>query len=244
MLVNNSSENLPVLYDGNFYNKKWLYWHLSNAHLLIAGTTGSGKTVFGKLVCGRIANHLPHSKLAVLDYKGDDYSFLEGCSRYYLYSAYSQGIEWVYQTLQARIQGDTDRTPIFALMDEFPAFINRLLATDKKAGQAILEKFGEIMFLGRSKQIHVIGVAQRPDAVIFSGGTRDQFSCCVGLGRLSEEGNKMLFGNDRHNIPGEFVPGEGRGFLLQHGDCIRPVIVPRIHKMDKLEKAILHGVTR
>lgn len=240
----NFRESIPVLLDGTRKEKKYLGWKLSNTHALLVGSTGSGKTVLGKLVCGRIANHLPHSKLAVLDYKGDDYSFLEGCSRYYLYSAYSQGIEWVYQTLQARIQGDTDRTPIFALMDEFPAFINRLLATDKKAGQAILEKFGEIMFLGRSKQIHIIAVAQRPDATVFSGGTRDQFTFCLGLGRLSEEGSKMLFGDERHNIPDDFVPGEGRGFLLQQGDCIRPVIVPRITRMQKLEKAILHGVTR
>ena len=63
-----------------------------------------------------------------------------------------------------------------------------------KENAAVLNKLKQIVMLGRQAGYFLILACQRPDAKYLGDGIRDQFNFRVALGRMSELGYSMMFG--------------------------------------------------
>jgi chromosomal replication initiation ATPase DnaA len=73
---------INLMPDENFFLSgiaKYIKWNYQKfPHMVIFGSTGSGKTYLLKILLGRIGLHIPNAELIICDYKSDeDFSFLD-----------------------------------------------------------------------------------------------------------------------------------------------------------------------
>lgn len=207
----------------------------AHPHLLIVGATGSGKTYAEKLLLGKISKYNNNASIYVLDFKAVDFGFLKAA--YYPYLKYADGIRRFYKEFHKRLQGDTDRRPLFCLLEEYGAFIT---SSEKKEADEIRKIISEILFLGRSLRCHIICGLQRADAVYFQSGARDQFSAILALGNISKEQKQMLFSDFKDEMSVDC--GRGQGYFYRDGKGLKRVIVPIVRDMSNLETAIKQAV--
>ncbi len=216
----------------------YLKWEYSrHPHMVIFGSTGSGKTYALKLILGRIAKYIPDAELAICDYKSDnDFSFLDGLDGFYRFDKCMDGLEYAIQQLRSRQNDRQNGYPFFCLIfDEWASFLNNL---DKKQADRAKQNLATLLMLGRSFNIHVIVSQQRLDASYF-GSSRDNFSVVMGMGALSKESVEMMFSEYKDTIVRN--KERGRGSLVL-GNQFRNIIVPTVRDPDKLERTIRSAV--
>ncbi len=112
-------------------------------------------------------------------------------------------------------------SPHFLVFDEYVAFMEMLTSRER---EDVLNKLRQIVMLGRQAGFFLILACQRPDAKYLGDGIRDQFNFRVALGRMSELGYSMMFGETKKefffkNIKGRGYADTGKGvitgFILQ-----------------------------
>lgn len=93
----------------------------------------------------------------------------------------------------------------------------------------VISKLKQIVMLGRQAGFFLILACQRPDAKYLGDGIRDQFNFRVALGRLSELGYGMMFGNDTQK---QFFlkPIKGRGYVDTGTSVISEFYTPKVPK--------------
>jgi DNA segregation ATPase FtsK/SpoIIIE-like protein len=231
------NENLVKLGDDSF-----IMWNLQQAaHILVVGASGSGKTYFCKTLLGRISLYDEEAKIYACDYKGDDdFSFLNGCQRFYRFDECGEGLNAVFDILKARQNGDKERNRIVMYFDEFASYINNI--SDKKQLEEEKKKLASLLMLGRSFCISIIVSLQRADASFFSSGARDNFHINVALGNISTEAKEMLFAMKKDEIKADRQ--RGTGYMTINGVNLTKIIVPEVTNTEKLHDAIVEGVTR
>ena len=82
---------------------------------------------------------------------------------------------------------------LLLFIDEWVGFLNSL---NKKEQDQTIDRMGQIVMLGRSLNVQAILAMQRPDAVFFRNGARDNFNLIVGMGNMSGDGKRMIFPSD------------------------------------------------
>jgi len=198
-----------------------------------------GKTYCVKLLLAKIAKYITDSHLTVCDYKGDnDFSFLSECERFYRFDACLEGLNNFYNKFL-----DTQRTGCahgfhMLVIDEWNALINTL---DKKEAEDAKKKLSNLLMLGRSFNFHIALSQQRLNAEDF-GKSRDQFNVVLLLGNASKEVVGMLFNDYKPCIQNDRK--QGTGYILINGMDFQPIVVPKIHSMENVNKAIKEAVMR
>ncbi len=81
--------------------------------------------------------------------------------------------------------------PNFLIFDEYVAYMELL---NTKETMAVMSQLKQIVMLGRQAGFFLVLACQRPDAKYLQDGIRDQFNFRVALGRMSELGYSMMFG--------------------------------------------------
>ena len=84
---------------------------------------------------------------------------------------------------------------------------------DYKETDRVLKVLMPLILQGRQAGVYMIIALQRPDAQSLPNGIRDNLLAKVSLGRLSELGYKMTFGDDNKNKSFVNKSGVGRGYL-------------------------------
>lgn len=214
----------------------------SHCHLLLTGSSGSGKSYALLYLLGSVLKSHKDIELYFCDFKNSqDFSFLEGHSHYYGGNDCYEGImEFYSKFCDTREKRDFSRKHLL-ICDEYPAFINYLQMLSKKDRATnkvsdILSAISEILCLGRGIQFYTWIVTQRADNTLFSNGCRDNFMVIIGLGRMSKEQRGMLFSGEE--IP-ERIYKRGEGILLADGSPLVEVKFPLIKDVANWKRHIL-----
>lgn len=97
-----------------------------------------------------------------------------------------------------------------------------------KENIAVLNKLKQIVMLGRQAGFFLILACQRPDAKYLGDGIRDQFNFRVALGRMSELGYSMMFGDTAKQF--FLKPIKGRGYVDVGTSVISEFYTPLVPK--------------
>ena len=214
-----------------------IYWEYDSLpHMLISGGTGSGKSYFILSLVKVLLDN--GSKLYICDPKRSDLADLAdvmpdvystkdeiiSCiEKFYddmlaradeikALPNYKTGEKYSYYGLNAK----------FLVFDEYVAFMMMLGRESTK----VMNYLSQIAMLGRQLGHFVILACQRPDAQYLSGGIRDQFNFRVALGRNSNLGYGMMFGEtDKYFFQKRI---KGRGYVDKGDSVISEFYTPLI----------------
>lgn len=160
--------------------------------ILIVGPSGSGKTVFATSLLGKISLHMHEPLICLVDPKGLDFRFCEGCVNYYAVDNALAGIERFFSFFEERLKGRAPLDqPAILFIDELSSLI---LSLPKKEAEGLKNKIARILNLSRALNISVIIALQRADAVLFDNGSRENFNIrfIMGNAGLNREGINMI----------------------------------------------------
>jgi len=217
---------------------KNLWWNYDKQpHMLCVGGTGGGKTYFFLTVIEALLKAT--ANLFILDPKNSDLadlatvmdnvyskkeSMLECIENFYCgmmertenmkkMPNYKTGKNYAYVGLPAN----------FLIFDEYVAFIEML---NRKEQEEVLGYMKKIVMLGRQVGYFIILGCQRPDAKYLGDGIRDQFNFRVALGRNSELGYNMMFGDSDKDFFLKDI--KGRGYLDNGVGAITEFYTPEV----------------
>ena len=91
-----------------------------------------------------------------------------------------------------------------------------------------MSKIKQIVMLGRQMGFFIILSCQRPDAKYLGDGIRDQFMFRVALGRMSELGYGMMFGEINKDFFQKRI--RGRGYVDSGNSVISEFYTPLVPK--------------
>ncbi|EKZ0314979.1 DUF87 domain-containing protein [Listeria monocytogenes] len=131
--------------------------------------------------------------------------------------------------------------PMVVMIDEFSALS---ASTDNKIMKEINGYLFNLILKGRQAGIEIVMIMQRPDTSILSGNIRDQFGVRIGLGNMTDDGRKMLFGTTDTNF--KTVQEIGGGFIQIEANEIAskpiyfetPLLTNGMDYLDNLDLAI------
>lgn len=226
--------------NGSLRLMKNVWWEYDKLpHMLIAGGTGGGKTYFILTIIQALLRC--NAIMYVLDPKNADLADLSVVMPevYYKKEDITDCIDRFYDGMIARSEAmklmENYKTgenyaylglaPHFLIFDEYVAFMEMLTT---KENAAVLNKLKQIVMLGRQAGYFLILACQRPDAKYLGDGIRDQFNFRVALGRMSELGYSMMFGE----VDKDFFLKQikGRGYVDTGTSVISEFYTPLVPK--------------
>ena len=225
---------------GSLRLMKNVWWEYDKLpHMLIAGGTGGGKTYFILTLIEAMLRS--NAVMYILDPKNADLADLSVVMPevWYKKDDITACIDRFYDGMMARSEAmklmENYRTgenyaylglsPHFLIFDEYVAFMEMLTT---KENAAVLNKLKQIVMLGRQAGYFLILACQRPDAKYLGDGIRDQFNFRVALGRMSELGYSMMFGE----VDKDFFLKQikGRGYVDTGNSVISEFYTPLVPK--------------
>lgn len=207
--------------NGKLNLMKHIAWEYDDLpHMLIAGGTGSGKTIFLLIVIKALLES--GAVLHICDPKKADLSYLSRIMPDVHYDTESimECVEAFYEGMEARYdetQGHPDfkmganyakagLAPHFLIFDEYVAFMDTLA---KKEWEEVMKLIRIIIMKGRQAGYFIILACQRPDAKYLGDGVRDQFGFRVALGNMGTSGYTMMFGSIEKQFKEKNIKGRG-----------------------------------
>ena len=236
------------------YNKriwiKGLYWHFDkDPHLLLGGGTGGGKTF---TILSLIYALCRVGEVEICDPKNSD---LMALGKLPLFAGkvhtgkkdITQCLENTVELMETRFKTMNNSSrykmgknyayyglkPKFVFIDEFAAF-KAELANDYSTDGEVDEYLTQLILKARQAGIFFIVAMQRPDGEFLKTALRDQFMFRMSVGRLSETGILMIFGDENKNKKFKYVEkidGQkvyGRGYVAQGGGTAREFYSPQV----------------
>ena len=227
--------------------QRWIEIDLAMPGVLIVGPSGWGKSTASASLVGTLAVLHPDVRVWVMDGKGDPaFRFLHGVqgARYYPHRAALDGLRGLNQILQDRMAGTAPLSPFcLGWLDEM---MGLLLISGKSEREEIREITTSICLQGRAMGVELLLSTQKPDSSMFASGSsaaRESLNHALVLGPMSASMANMVGDVD----PAQLMPipagAVGAGHLLTAGANLKPVQVPLVRDMQKLERALIHAVT-
>lgn len=247
---------IPIFLDAKLCKygvSSFIGWDTSGStqhHWLVGGNSGSGKSYHLMLMLAKVYKYMPRStRLYLIDFKAsDDFRYLRDIpnARYYSHEQCADGLRAFSEEIESRLMNNPDRSPLFAVFDEYASFSSYMTVLDKKLAAQCQTWMMNALFMSRSVGGYVTICTQRPDSSIMpSAGARDQMGVRVWWGRFSSvDAKQMLFGDWYKQIPEDYVGGVGQGIAYIDGKGLFEVISPQIRRMNHVKEAIRELVTR
>lgn len=232
---------------------KNIWWEYDKLpHMLIAGGTGGGKSYFILTLIEALLR--TNSILYILDPKNADLADLETVmpNVYYKRDDMIACIDNFYDGMMKRNEDMKQMKEYktgenyaylglpanFLIFDEYVAFMEMI---GSKESTAVLNKLKQLVMLGRQSGYFLILACQRPDAKYLGDGIRDQFNFRVALGRMSEMGYGMMFGETDKDFFLKQI--KGRGYVDTGTSVISEFYTPLVPKghnfLNEIDKLVV-----
>jgi len=234
-----SCEDIPPVGENEIAFSNDIVWNWKKSpHFLLTGTTGSGKSQLTAYIISCLVKQ--GVRVIYCDPKNDDDMrlFMRNYSSV-VYVTKENDIARVVreteQEVRAREQDlqsigikEAEFNPIFLLFDEMIAFSK---IAEKKAYEETAKRIASIVVMGRSKRVYAGLILQRPDTSFIEGAIRDNLSCRICMGQMSETAYKMAFGSDFADIK-NLRREIGSGLIYRQGVDTKPreFLAPYIEK--------------
>ncbi len=189
------------------------------AHVLIAGTTGSGKTALARTMIASLAAYNPTSEvgLVLIDPKGRGYEPFADLPHLVLPMASAvdtglEALEWLVAQMERR-----DRERI--TLPRIAVFIDELADLALVGGKAVEKAVLRLVQRGRESGIHVIACTQKPAATVLGGLVKSNFPVRIVGSVASADDARVATG-----VPGsgaERLAGRGDFLVVTHGRTYR-----------------------
>lgn len=150
---------VPIFLDAEALSegrRERIYWNSASStqhHWLIGGNSGSGKSTHLTPCLAKVSRCFPSAQGYIFDFKGsDDFHYLRDIpnARYFIHDKCANGLRLFSEEIESRLQDNPDRTPIFAVFDEFASFISYTSIVDKKLSSQCLMWLMNALFMSRS----------------------------------------------------------------------------------------------
>ena len=188
---------------------------LKQPHLLIAGATGSGKSV---VINGLVYTALYDSPAAVqfilidpkrvelVDYKPLPHTVQYASEPGEMVQALEKAMEITesrYRAMQAQRVKKYSGAALYVIIDE----LADLMTTDRRHVQPLLQRLAQI---GRAANVHIIAATQCPLSAVIPTPIKVNFDSRVGLRTRSKQDSRNILG-----LPGcETLPRYGQGYYM------------------------------
>ncbi len=186
------------------------------AHLLIAGTTGSGKTELAKAFIAS-AMIISDARYLIIDPKQTDFELFEDLPALRFpsaktFEAANRLLDWTIQEMEVRNENRSRHPNLVLLIDELADFM-------MQGGTDVEEKLTRLLQRGRSAGISVVGITQKPLASVIGSLIKGNFPTRV-VGRvMSPEESKVATGLRGQGA--ELLKGRGDFILVMGGETRR-----------------------
>lgn len=200
---------------------------VKQSHLLIAGATGSGKSVVINGMITTLRRIQPKAQLILIDPKRVE---LSAYRRYRHTIAYADNAETIHASLNRGVQIVEKRYKIMQILHKklYPGcdiyiFIDEfadLMTTDKKRIKPLIQRLAQI---GRAAKVHVILATQTPIAAIIPTEIKCNFDSRLALRCRSTQDSRNILGVNG----AELLPRWGYGIYMTAAEFSK-VAIPKI----------------
>lgn len=232
---------------------KNFYWDFeSDPHLLVVGGTGGGKTVFlrGLLRClaqfavveigdPKRADFVTLADLPV--FKNRIFFEKEDIVQMFKDAVEVMDKRYDFMRISMKENGEKDLRPFhayglkpyFIICDEYNAFINSLGYKDREEVEKALVS---LTLKGRQAGVNMVVAMQKPATEDIPSKVRDNMNMRISVGRLSDTGYPMVFGDANANKEFKYmkyiggVRVYGRGYSAVFGQVAREFFAPLLEK--------------
>ena len=199
---------------------------MQQTHILIGGTTGSGKSV---LINGFISNLLNYStemilidlkKVELIAYKHLNNTICYADTAKTAVSALKGAIKIIesrYNIMQLKGIKKCTEKHVYVIIDE----LADLMTVCKRDVLPLLQRIGQI---GRAANVHLVCATQCPLVSVIPTSLKVNFTCIIGLKTRSKQDSRNILGCEGC----ETLPMYGYGYVLIPGRDIELYSIPYI----------------
>jgi DNA segregation ATPase FtsK/SpoIIIE, S-DNA-T family len=191
------------------------------AHVMVAGTTGSGKTAVLRTLLLSLAmhNHPGQLQLVLIDPKGRGLAPLAGLPHVWQNQGIVQDMADVAQTLQALVTEMTQRDVARRSRPRIVIGIDELADLLTVGGKPVAEALTRLTQRGREAGLHVVAATQKPAATLVGSLVKANFPVRLVGSVVSPEDAKVAAGVA--STGAERLLGRGDFLLVAKGQTIR-----------------------
>ncbi len=189
------------------------------AHVLIAGTTGSGKTALARTFLTSLAMHNRQMEvqLVLIDPKGRGFGPLARLPHVLgeivaTPEAAVERLRWLVQEMERRDRAHASKPVLVVAVDE----LADLLQTGGSAVEAMLTRLSQ---RGREAGIHLVACTQKPSAALIGGAMKANFPVRLVGAVASRDEARMAAGVTESGA--EKLEGKGDFLLVTKGEVVR-----------------------
>jgi S-DNA-T family DNA segregation ATPase FtsK/SpoIIIE len=193
------------------------------AHVLVAGTTGSGKTALVRTVLLSLAmhNHPGHLQCVLIDPKGRGLAPLAGLPHLWQPAGPGpvQEVAQAVAVLEALVAEMARRDAVGRALPRLVVAVDELADLLQTGGKPVADALTRLTQRGREAGIHVLAATQRPSAALVGGLMKANFPIRLVGSVVSAEDARVAAG-----LPGteaERLLGRGDFLLVTRGQMIR-----------------------
>ncbi|WP_339820557.1 FtsK/SpoIIIE domain-containing protein [Paenibacillus sp. FSL R7-0216] len=192
---------LPV-YVGRTRSGDVAYDMVDHPHLLVAGETGSGKSVALRSILTTLIRAVPEIELYCADMKRSEFHLFRGIARDVVMDA--SGLHRIVLQLRREMRRRGDQLDRYGVahVDDLPAWDRPpyiVLAVDEvallKKDRDIMDGIEEISTIGRALGFYLILSMQRPDADVLDGKLKNNLTVRMAFRHADEINSRITIGS-------------------------------------------------
>lgn len=226
-VIESSSDILPAGENEIAFSSDVVWNWKRTPHLLLTGTTGSGKTQLAQYIIYCLLSQ--GVRVIYCDPKNDDDMRFFLRDKPVCYVTKENDIAKVVREVEEEVRlrekdldnmglEEADFNEIYILFDELISFYK---IANRKTYEETARRLSSIVVTGRSKRIYAGMILQRPDANFIEGAIRDNLGCKICMGQMSETAYTMSFGSDFSHMR-NYRREIGSGLIYRQGVDTKP----------------------